>query len=142
MPFRPYIDFDGRAEEAIASYQRALGATLHFMMRHGESPEPPPPGMLPPGMEQKVMHADMSVGDAHFMLSDGRCGGRPSFTGVMLNLPFPDAAAAKRAFDGLVAEGGMVTMPLGATFFSPCFGMVTDRFGVPWMLMVDGQMPL
>lgn len=140
MPIRPYLDFDGRAEEAITFYQRALGAKLNFLMRHGDSPEPPPPGMLPPGMEQKVMHADLTAGDAHFMVSDGRCGGQPSFTGVMLNLAFPDAAAAKRAFDGL-ADGGTVTMPLGATFFSPCFGMLTDRFGVHWMLMVDGPMP-
>ncbi len=140
MPIRPYLDFDGRAEEAIAFYQRALGATLNFLMRHGESPEPPPPGMLPPGMEQKVMHADLTAGGAHFMVSDGRCGGKPTFAGVMLNLAMPDAAAAKRAFDGL-ADGGEVTMPLGPTFFSPCFGMVTDRFGVHWMVMVDGEMP-
>jgi PhnB protein len=140
MPIRPYLDFDGHAEEAIAFYERALGAKLQFLMRLGESPEPPPPGMVPPGKERKVMHADLKIGDAHLMVSDGRCGGTPAFTGVMLNLPLPDAAAAQRAFDGL-ADGGQVTMPIGATFFSPCFGMVTDRFGVHWMVMVDRPMP-
>lgn len=140
MPIRPYLDFDGRADEAIAFYQRALGAELRFLMRLGESPEPPPPGMVPPGSEQKVMHADLLIGDTQVMISDGRCSGRPNFAGVNLNLALPDAAAAERAFAAL-ADGGQVTMPIGPTFFAPCFGMVTDRFGLPWMIMVDAPMP-
>lgn len=140
MPIRPYLDFDGRAEEAITFYQRTLGAQLQFLMRLGDSPEPPPPGMVPPGMEQKVMHADLLIGDAHLMISDGRCSGNPQFAGVNLNFALPDAAAAERAFAAL-ADGGQVTMPIGPTFFSPCFGMVTDRFGVPWMIMVDAPPP-
>lgn len=140
MAIRPYLDFGGACDEAIAFYQRALGARLDMIMRMKDSPEPPPPGMVPPGSENKVMHAQLSIGDAVLMLSDGRCSNQRHFAGVMLNLPFPDAAATKRAFDGL-ADGGAVTMPLGATFFSPCFGMVTDRFGVHWMLMVDAPAP-
>lgn len=140
MPIRPHLDFDGRAEEAIAFYQRALGAELRFLMRLGESPEPPPPGMVPPGSEQKVMHAALLIGDTQVLISDGLCRGQPRFAGVNLNLGFADSAAARRAFAAL-CDGGQVTMPIGPTFFSPCFGMVTDRFGLPWMIMVDAPPP-
>ena len=133
MPIRPYLDFDGRAEEAIAFYQRALGATLNFLMRHGESPEPPPPGMLPPGMEQKVMHASLRIGDTAVMLSDGSCRGEADVRGITLSIATTDLAAAARMFAAL-ADGGAVQMPLDKTFWSPAFGMVQDRFGVSWMI--------
>jgi PhnB protein len=91
--------------------------------------------MLPPGSEDKVMHASFKVGDTDVMLSDGRCSGQLSFAGFSLSVTAPDEAAARRMFSAL-AEGGSVTMPIGKTFWSPCFGMLTDRFGVGWMVTV------
>jgi PhnB protein len=135
MPIQPYLFFEGRCEEAIEFYRRALGAKVEMLMRYKDSPEPPPPGMLPPGSEHKVMHAALSVGDAAFMASDGHCQGKPGFQGFSLSLTAKDAAEAKRLFDAL-GEGGQVRMPLGKTFFSPCFGMLADRFGVGWMIIV------
>jgi PhnB protein len=107
-------------------------------MRYNEAPDPPPPGMLPPGNENKVMHASLRVGGTELMLSDGTCSGELQFAGVALAVDTPDAVTARRYFDALAA-GGQVTMPLGPTFWSPLFGMVTDRYGVAWMVMVEGQ---
>jgi PhnB protein len=91
--------------------------------------------MLPPGSENKVMHASFKVGDTDVMLSDGHCSGKPNFGGFSLSVTAPDEAAAQRMFSAL-ADGGRVTMPIGKTFWSPCFGMLTDRFGVGWMVTV------
>lgn len=133
MPIQPYLMFDGRCEEAIGFYERALGAKVEMMMRFRESPDPVPEGMLPPGSEDKVMHASLRIGDAVVMMSDGNCSGAPTFGGFSLSYAVPDEATARRAFDAL-AEGGQVQMPLGKTFWSPCFGMLTDRYGVGWMV--------
>ena len=135
MIVQPYLFFEGRTEEALGFYREALGAEVTALMRFGESPDPPPPGMVPPGSEYKVMHAELRIGDATVMASDGRCSGQPRFGGVSLSLSVPDEAAADRFFAAL-AEGGQVQMPLGKTFFSPRFGMVADRFGVSWMVVV------
>jgi PhnB protein len=136
MHVQPYLFFDGRAEEAINFYRKAIGAEVQMLMRFGESPEKPPPGMVPPGSENKIMHASLKIGDTQVMASDGNCQSKPSFEGFSLSLAVPDAAAADRAFNAL-AEGGQVRMPLGKTFFSPRFGMVADRFGVGWMVIVE-----
>ena len=135
MNVLPYLFFEGRADEAIAFYTKAFGTKVDMLMRNREAPEAPPPGMLPPGSENKVMHASFKVGDTDVMLSDGSCSGRTSFAGFSLSVSAPDDAAARRMFDAL-ADGGKVMMPLGKTFWSPCFGMVTDRFGVGWMVNV------
>ncbi len=131
----PYLFFNGRCEEAIELYRKALGAELQMMMRFNESPEPPPPGMLPPGFESKVMHASLQVGSMVLMLSDGCSPGREGFHGFSLSFKVPTEEEAGRVFAAL-AEGGKVTMPLGRTFWSPCFGMLEDRFGVGWMVTV------
>ena len=136
---QPYLFFDGRCEEALEFYRKALGAKVEMLMRNRESPEPPPPGMLPPGSEGKVMHASLRIGDSVVMASDGHCRGKPSFQGFSLSVTARDEAEAKRFFAAL-SEGGSVTMPLGKTFFSPAFGMATDRFGVGWMVIVPGTM--
>jgi PhnB protein len=136
---QPYLFFDGRCEEALEFYRKALGAKVEMLMRNKESPEPPPPGMLPPGSEGKVMHASLRIGDSVVMASDGHCRGKPSFQGFSLSVTARDEAEAKRFFAAL-SEGGSVTMPLGRTFFSPAFGMATDRFGVGWMVIVPGTM--
>jgi PhnB protein len=135
MQIEPYLFFDGRAEEALEFYRAKLGAEVLMMMRFKESPEPMP-GQAPPG--DKVMHATFRIGETKVMASDGNCAGRPSFQGFSLALNAPDEAAAKRLF-GALAEGGQVQMPLGKTFFSPAFGMVADRFGVSWMVVVQPQ---
>ena len=131
---QPYLFFGGRCEEALAFYRGALGAQVGMLMRHKDSPEPPPPGMLQPGFENKVMHASFRIGETTLMASDG-CDEGSGFAGFSLSLAVPTIAEADRAFAAL-AEGGKVQMPLAKTFWSPRFGMLTDRFGVGWMVSV------
>ena len=134
MPIEPYLNFDGRCEEAIEFYKKALGAEVAMLMRVSDSPEQPPAGIVP-GTENKIMHASLRIGDATIMLSDGYCKGTQTFSGITLSLTVPNEAAADRAFNAL-SDGGNIHMPLSKTFFSPRFGMVADRFGVPWMIIV------
>jgi len=129
-----YLFFGGRCEEALAFYRTALGAQVDFLMRYQESPEPAPSGMVPPGWENKVMHTSFRVGSTTVMASDG-CEPDLRFAGFSLHLAVPTEAEADRAFAALAA-GGEVKMPLAKTFWSPRFGMVTDRFGVAWMISV------
>ena len=136
MQVQPYLFFDGRTEEAIDFYKKALGAEVTMLMRFKESPEPPPPGMVPPGSENKVMHSSLRIGDTVVMASDGDCKGKPNFKGFSLSLSAKSEAEAERYFKAL-SEGGKVGMPLTKTFFSPKFGMVTDRLGVSWMVMAE-----
>jgi PhnB protein len=135
MPVQPYLFFEGRCEEALEFYAKALGAKVEMKMHYNESPEGCPQG-LPPGSEKKVMHAAFRIGDTTLMGSDGMCTGQPSFKGFSLSLNARDEADAKRLYDAL-AEGGQPQMPLTKTFFSPAFGMVGDRFGLSWMVMVQ-----
>ena len=137
MQIQPYLTFSGRCDEAIALYTEALGGQVQMVMRFRDSPQPVPADMLPPGNEDKVMHASMQIGDTLLMLDDGGLcrGGASGFSGFSLSYTAADEAAAQRVFAALSA-GGWVTMPLGATFWSPCFGMLKDRFGVSWMVTV------
>jgi len=136
MHIDPYLFFDGRTEEAIEFYRRSVGAEVKMLMRWKDCPEPPKDkSMIPPNSENKVMHAQLRIGNTTILASDGSCTGKPSFQGFGLSLNARDEAEAKRLFDGL-ADGGEVRMPLGKTFFSPCFGMLVDRFGVNWMVVV------
>ena len=136
MIVEPYLFFEGRCEEAMTFYAKAVGAKVEALMRYKESPEPPPPGMVPPGSENKVMHALFRIGDSAIMASDGGCSNAQKFEGFTLTITVADEAEAKAKFAAL-SEGGAVTMPLGKTFFSPCFGMLTDKFGVGWMVIVQ-----
>jgi PhnB protein len=129
--------FGGRCDEAIAFYQAALGAQNVMLMRFSESPEPMPPGVLPPGFENKVMHACFRIGDTEIMASDG-CNEGSSFSGFSLSLSVPSEAEADHVFAALAA-GGEVKMPLGKTFWSPRFGMLKDRFGISWMVIVPAE---
>lgn len=134
---QPYLFFNGRCEEAVEFYRKALDAKLEMLMRYKESPEPAsPPGGLPPGFENKVMHAEFQVGGTKIMVSDGCSAQAPRFEGFALALPVDTEPDADRRFNAL-AEGGKVMMPLMRTFWSPRFGMVQDRFGVLWMVMVE-----
>jgi len=132
---QPYLFFNGNCEEAVEFYRQAVGAEVEFKMRFNESPEPPPPGMVPPGFESKIMHCTFRIGRTTLMASDGCSPDKPSFTGFSLSLTVASEAEADRAFAAL-AEGGQVRMPLAKTFWSPRFGMVTDRFGLGWMISV------
>ena len=128
----PYVFFRGRCDEALAFYGKALGAETEFLMRFSDSPDPVPPGMLQEGFENKVMHATIRIHGVRLMVSDG-CDDKGSLGGFKLALELPGEAEARHAFDAL-ADGGSVQMPLTKTFWSPCFGMLTDRFGVEWMI--------
>ena len=129
---QPYLFFDGRCEEALEFYRRTLGAEVTALMRFKESPDP---AMCAPSAGDKVMHASFRIGETTLLASDGRCQGKPSFEGFSLSLTVANEAEADRLFASL-AEGGQVQMPLSKTFFSLRFGMVADRFGVPWMIYV------
>jgi PhnB protein len=134
---QPYLFFGGRCEEAIAFYRTALGVEVEMLMRFSDSPDPVPAGMLPPGFETKVMHGEIRLAGHAILVSDG-CGDTPAFGGFSLALNFPTEVEVDRAFAAL-GDGGTVTMPLGKTFWSPRFGMLTDRFGVGWMIGVTSE---
>ena len=134
MTIEPYLFFNGNCQEAIEFYKLALGAEVSMLMRYKESPEPPPPGMVPAGWDNKIMHSSLRVGNANIMASDG-CSEGLNFEGFSLSLAVANETEAKRVFDAL-SDGGQVRMPLTKTFWSPCFGMVADRFGVGWMVTV------
>jgi PhnB protein len=136
MRVEPYLDFGGRCEEAIEFYKKNLGAEVTMLMRFKDAP-PPPPGANcpPPGDANKIMHSSLRIGDSTIMATDGHGGGTTKFSGIALSLSLKSDDQAKRAFDAL-SDGGSICVPLGKTFFSSNFGMVTDRFGVPWMIVV------
>jgi PhnB protein len=138
MTFTPYLSFNGRCDEAIAFYTRAMGAKVRMLMRFSDSPEPPPPGCLPPGFENKVMHAELRIGDARLMCTDGPGAPEAGFRNVSIAVEVEDEQQVRRMFDAL-ADGGQVTMPPGRTFWSPCFGMLTDRYGLGWMIGMQSQ---
>ena len=131
---QPYLFFGGRCEEALEFYKCVLHAQVDLLMRHSDSPEPAPEGTLPEGFENKVMHAEFTVGKVTLMASDG-CGESMEGGGYQLALTLPSERDARDVFAKL-AEGGKTVMPIGKTFWSPCFGIVTDKFGVGWMVMV------
>ena len=133
----PYLMFGGRCEEALAFYEKALGAKIESKMKFSQSPDPVPPGVLAPGFEHKIMHSSFRVGASVVMASDN-CAPGTGFQGFSLSLAVHTPAEADRAFAAL-ADGGKVTMPIGKTFFSPRFGMVIDRFGVSWMVIVPQE---
>ena len=135
MLIQPYLFFEGRAEEAIEFYRRTLDAEIVMLMRFSDSPEPHEPGMVAPGAENKIMHSSVRIGDSLVMASDGRCSGKPNFQGMSLSLTCDTDEEAERRFNAL-AEGGQIHQPLIKTFFSSRFGMVADRFGVAWMIVV------
>lgn len=134
---QPYLFFGGRCDEALVFYQTALGAEVEMVMRYKDSPEAPPPGTVPEGWESKVMHASFRIGESVIMASDG-CEKTSGFEGFSLSFSVATEEEADRAFNAL-AEGGNVTMPLAKTFWSPRFGMVTDRFGIGWMVNVVAE---
>lgn len=130
----PYLMFNGRCEEALNFYKTALDAKIDMLMRFKDSPEPPQPGCTPTDAN-KIMHASFSVNGSTAMASDGMDATPPKFEGFTLSVTAKDDPEAARFFTAL-AEGGTVRMPLTKTFFAKSFGMLVDRFGVSWMIIV------
>ena len=137
-PIQPYLMFGGRCQEALDFYAKAVGAQVDMIMLFKDSPDPTPPGMLPPGFENKIMHSAFRIGGNTIMASDGCTEESTSFSGFSLSYTVQTEADAHRIFNAL-ADGGQVQMGLMETFWSPCFGMLTDRFGIGWMIMVPGE---
>jgi len=132
MNVQPYLFFDGRCDEALDFYQKAVGAKVGMLMRFKDAPDQ---SMVAPGSQDKVMHAQMQIGSTTVLASDGRCRGKPNFQGFSLAVSADTDAEAEKIFNAL-ADRGRVTMPMAKTFFSPRFGMLTDKFGVGWMVLV------
>lgn len=143
MKVQSYLYFDGRCEEALNFYKTHLGAKVGMLMRFSENPDPqnsqgcatdtPIPG-------DKIMHVAFTIGETEILASDGMSQGKAEFKGFSLAISPPNEAEGKKTFNAL-AEGGHVQMPIAKTFFSPCFGMVVDKFGVLWTIVVPGEMP-
>ncbi|HET7850248.1 MAG TPA: VOC family protein [Pseudolabrys sp.] len=133
MQIDPYLFFDGRCDEAIAFYGKAVGAKTEMLMRYKDAPDQ---SMVTKGSENKVMHASLNVGGVRVLASDGHNKGNPKFEGFSLAITADGEPEAERMFNAL-SDGGEVTMPLGKTFFSPKFGMLKDKFGVNWMVLVQ-----
>lgn len=132
MPqIQPYLFFEGRCDEALAFYQKAVGARIEMLMRYKDSPDP---NSCAAGMQDKVMHASVTIGDSTVFVSDGRCSGKPSFDGFSLSFAARDDAEARRLFDALADGGDVVQAPI-KTFFASTFAMLRDKFGVHWMLL-------
>jgi PhnB protein len=133
MNVQPYLFFDGKCDEALAFYKTAIGAEPKMVLRFKEAPDQ---SMVTPGTENKVMHAQIQLGDAIVMMSDGRCSGSTNFKGFALAITLASEAETDKTFNALAA-GGQVTMPMAKIFFSPRFGMLSDKFGVGWMIMAS-----
>jgi len=136
MQTQIYLFFDGRTEEALDFYKKTLGVEVEMLMHFKDAPPPEARQGCAPGSENKVMHSCFKLGDQRVMASDGRNEGKPNFQGFALSLAAKDEAEADRLFSAL-GQGGQVQMPLMKTFFSPKFGMVQDKFGVGWMVLVS-----
>lgn len=132
MQIQPYLAFEGRCDEAIEFYKKAIGAKVDMLMRFKEAPDQ---SMVTPANADKVMHAALHAGDTQLLMSDGRCTGSPNFHGIALALSVGSDTEAERVFNALTADGGKVNMPLTKTFFASRFGMGNDKFGVGWMVL-------
>jgi PhnB protein len=136
MQVRAYLTFEGRTEEALDFYVKAVGARIGTLMRFADNKEVCESGMVPPGSENKIMHSELHIGETIVMASDGACNGNAKFSGVSLTLLCKNDDETRRMFDAL-AEGGQVQMALSPTFFTSQFGTLADRFGVNWMVLTD-----
>jgi PhnB protein len=135
MQIQPYLFFEGRTEEAIEFYKRTLGAKVEMLMRFKEAPDQ---SMISSGNGDKVMHSSIKIGETTLLASDGRNTGKPNFQGFSLTIYAKDEAAADKLF-GALGAGGEVRMPMEKTFFAKRFGMLADKFGVSWMIIVPAQ---
>lgn len=135
MQIQPYLFFDGRCEEAVEFYKKAVGAKVDMLMQFKQAPDQ---SMISPGSAEKVMHGSIKIGNSTVLVSDGRNTGKPNFQGFSLTIYAKDGAEADKLF-GALGEGGEVRMPMDKTFFARRFGMLADKFGVGWMIIVPAQ---
>jgi PhnB protein len=135
MQIHPYLTFDGDCAEALATYARVLGGTLEARHTFGGSPMAKD---MPPEWQDRVMHAQIRVGDALIMGSDAPPPYFQKPQGISVSLVFEEIGEGQRVFDAL-AEGGSVKMAFGATFWAKGFGMCVDRFGIPWIINAGGE---
>ncbi len=144
MAIQPYMFFNGRCEEAIKYYEKALGAKVLMLMRFKDNPDKPPPQVVSPDLDEKIMHASIEIAGSELMMSDGMGGGEQAFKGISLSLGVSKASDVDRYFNALAADG-TTEMPLSKTFFAERFGCVRDKFGVSWMIIaaptVDAPKP-
>jgi PhnB protein len=131
-----YLFFDGNCGEAMRFYERTLGGKIEMSMTYGESPDPE---HCPPGSKDRIMHTSLLLDGRHLMASDAPAGQPPKgMHGFSLSLSYPTADEARRIFNAL-SDGGQTLQPFGKTFWAEGFGMLTDRFGTPWMVMGGSQ---
>lgn len=135
---QPYLFFRGRCEEAIDFYKTALGAKVGMMMRFKDNPDRPPPDVVPPALDDKIMHASIEIDGATIMMSDGMKEGGPAFGSMSLSLTVQNPQDVDRHFNAL-SQGGEVEMPLSKPFFAERFGAVKDKFGVSWMIIAEAK---
>jgi PhnB protein len=133
MQVNPYLHFNGQCEEAFQLYAQLLGGKIEMIMPHAGTPAE---GHVPPEWRAKIMHAHLNVGGQAILGTDVPPGMYSEPKGYSVSIQVKDPAEAKRIFTGL-AEGGTVKMPIEQTFWSPAFGMVVDRFGIPWMVNTE-----
>ena len=138
MNVQPYLSFEGRCQEALDFYKSAIGATIEVVMQFKDAPADVQM-QISPGSKNLVMHSSFKVGDTQIMATDGGCSGASKFSGITLTLNAKDVAEAEKLFAAL-GNGGQVMMPLGETFFAHRFGMLADKFGVPWMVLAAKAM--
>ena len=138
MQINAYVFFNGRCDEALRFYGEKLGAEVLFKMHYKDAP-PDPQRPIPPGVEDKVMHASVKIGESIVMASDDCVSKDVTHAGFSLSLTADNLADGEKFYNAL-AEGGQVTMPWQATFWTKGFGMVTDRFGTPWMVNCEKPM--
>jgi len=134
---QPYLFFEGRCEEAIKFYEKAVAAKTDMLLHYKDCPEP---NACAPGMEEKVMHAAVLIGDSMVFFSDGRNSGKANFDGFSLSYAAKSDAEARRLFEAL-SEGGTVVQAPTETFFASTFAMLRDKFGMHWMLIAGMRHP-
>ncbi len=133
MDVQAYLSFQGRTLEALDFYKGAIGATVDMVMHFNDAP-PEMQSQIAPEMKEKVMHCAFRVGSTQLMATDGDCNNTPAFSGITLALNAGSIEEAEKMFAAL-GKGGTVTMPMSETFFAHRFGVLSDKFGVKWMVL-------
>jgi PhnB protein len=133
MKLNPYLSFDGRCREAFEFYEKTFGGRIAFIQTIGESPMA---SSMPPDTHGRVMHVTLNIGDQVLQGADSPSAVFTKPAGLSVALHFESAVDGQRVFDAL-AQDGTVQMPFQETFWTTGFGMLTDRFGTPWVLNVD-----
>jgi PhnB protein len=134
MQMNVHLNFQGNCGEAFEFYKQVFGDSNAFTMKYGDAPGGSP---VPPDWNDKVMHTSIKLGDGLLMGCDAPQGLSTPIGGFQISVESKDEGEVKRIYEAL-KEGGSVQMPLAPTFWSPMFGMCTDRFGVAWMVAMLG----